>query len=108
MRAVFEAGYEYRPAFASPAFADGFDPMHLPRMAAIPSVIRLITEKAATFPSAENCTLTVTSGSVDFEPIIAAIQENISSGKCSSGIYVLDEGVFIARDGIVVPFDPGN
>ena len=108
VRAVFEAGYEYTPAFASPAFADGFDPMHLPRMAAIPSVIRLITEKAATFPSAESCTLTVTSGSADFDSIMAAIQGNISSGNCPSGIYVLDEGVFIARDGTVVPFNPGN
>ena len=108
VRAVFEAGYEYTPAFASPAFADGFDPMHLPRMAAIPSVIRLITEKAATFPSAESCTLTMTSGSADFDSIMAAIQGNILSGNCPSGIYVLDEGVFIARDGTVVPFNPGN
>ena len=108
VRAIFEAGYEYTPAFASPPFSDGFDPMHIPRMAGIPSVINLINENATSYPSAESCTLTLTSDSADFDSIQAAIQESISSGECPSGVYILEEGVFIARDGKVLPFDPDS
>ena len=108
VRAVFEAGYEYAPAFALASFSDGFDPMHLPRMAGIPSVIKLITQTAFTFPTAESCTLTLRSGSVDFESIMVAIQESISSRECPTGVYILQEGVFLARDGVVLPFEPGN
>lgn len=108
VRAVFEAGYEYTPAFASPPFSDGFDPMQLPRMAAIPSVIKLITETAPPFPSAESCTLTLPSVSADVESITDAIEQSIASGLCPAGVYILEEGVFIARDGAVKPFNPGN
>ena len=108
VRAIFEAGYEYTPTFAEPTFANEFDPMHLPRMAAIPSVIKLITQTASTFPTAESCTLTLTTCSADFDSIKAAIQERISSGECPSGVYILEEGVFMARDGVVVAFDPVN
>ena len=108
VRAVFEAGYEYTPAFASPPFSDGFDPMQLPRMAAIPSVIKLITETAPPFPSAESCTLTLPSVSADVESITDAIEQSIASGLCPAGVYILEEGVFIARDGKVLPFDPLN
>jgi hypothetical protein len=106
VRAVFEAGYEYSPAFASPSFTDQFDPMHLPRMAAIPSIIKLITETASTFPAAESCTLILSMGSPDVKSIMDAIQQSISSGLCPSGVYILDEGVFIARYGSVVPYSP--
>ena len=108
VRAVFEAGYEYAPAFASASFSDGFDPMHFPRMAAIPSVIKLITENASTFPSAESCTVTLPTASMDAQSIMAAIQQNISGGLCPEGIYILEEGVFIARDGAVTPYSPTN
>ncbi len=108
MRAVFEAGYEYSPAFASPAFSDGFDPMHTPRMAAIPSVIKLITENAPSYPSADSCELTLPTGSPDIESITAAIQQNISAALCPAGVYILEEGVFITRDGVVTPYIPGN
>ena len=108
VRAIFEAGYEYTPAFASPPFSDGFDPMHIPRMAGIPSVINLINENATSYPSAESCTLTLPSGSQDIESITAAIDQSIASGLCPAGVYILEEGVFIARDGAVKPFNPGN
>lgn len=108
VRAVFEAGYEHAPAFAAPPFSDKFDPMHFPRMAAIPSVIKLITETASTFPSAESCMLTLPTGSPDVKSIMDAIQQSISSGLCPTGVYILEEGVFIARDGAVRPCDPGN
>lgn len=108
VRAVFEAGYEYTPAFALAPFSAGFNPMHVPRMAAIPSVIKLITEKASTFPSAERCELTVVMGSPDIESIVAAIEQQIASGQCPEGVYILDEGVFIARDGVVLPFNSEN
>lgn len=108
VRAVFEAGYEYTPAFASPAFSDGFDPMHIPRMAGIPSVINLINENATSYPSAESCTLTLPSGSPDVESITAAIDQSIASGLCPAGVYILEEGVFIARDGKVLPFSPDS
>jgi len=108
LRAIFEAGYEYTPAFASPPFSDGFDPMHIPRMAGIPSVINLINENATSYPSAESCTLTLPSGSPDIESITAAIDQSIASGLCPAGVYILEEGVFIARDGKVLPFDPLN
>ncbi len=108
VRGIFEAGYEYSPAFAAPAFSDAFDPLHLPRMAAIPSVIRLITQRAAAFPSAEVCTLTLTMGSTETESIMNAIRHHISDGLCPVGVYVMDEGVFLARDGTVMPFHQGN
>ena len=108
VRAIFEAGYEYTPAFASPPFSDGFDPMHIPRMAGIPSVINLINENATSYPSAESCTLTLPSGSPDIESITAAIDQSIASGLCPAGVYILEEGVFIARDGKVLPFDPDS
>jgi hypothetical protein len=108
VRAVFEAGYEYAPAFALASFSDGFDPMHLPRMAGIPSVVKLITKTASNFPTAESCTLILTSGSADFDSILAAIQQNITNGICHEGIYILEEGVFIVRDGNALPFEPGN
>ncbi len=106
VRAIFEAGYEYAPAFASPPFSDAFDPMHLPRMAAIPSVIKLITENSHTYPSAESCTLTLTTGIIDAQSIMGAIEQSIASGLCPMGVYVLERGVFISRDGKVVPFTP--
>lgn len=108
VRAVFEAGYEYAPAFASVPFSAGFNPMHVPRMAAIPSVIKLITEKASTFPSAERCEFTVVMGFPNIELIVAAIEQQIASGQCPEGVYILDEGVFIARDGAVKSYKPGN
>lgn len=108
VRAVFEAGYEYSPAFALAPFSDGFDPMHIPRMAGIPSVIKLITERAPDSPSAESCEWTVDTASPDIESIVAAIEQQIASGQCPKGVYILDKGVLIARDGAVTPFDPGN
>jgi len=77
-------------------------------MAAIPSVIKLITENASTFPSAESCTVTLPTASMDAQSIMAAIQQNISGGLCPEGIYILEEGVFIARDGAVTPYSPTN
>jgi len=106
VRAVFEAGYEYSPAFALPPFSDQFDPMHLPRMAAIPSIIKLITETASTFPSAESCVLTLSAGHSDSQSIMAAIQQSIAGKLCPAGVYILDEGIFFARDGSVVPYSP--
>lgn len=108
VRAVFEAGYEYSPAFASPPFSNTFDPMHLPRMAAIPSIIHLISQKASSFPAAENCTLTLTTGSPDAQSIMDAIEQSISSGLCPSGVYVLDEGIFLSNDDVVIPFAPNK
>jgi len=108
VRAIFEAGFEYAPAFASPPFSDGFDPMHLPRMAAIPSVIKLITKNSHTYPVAESCTLTLTMGNLDAQSIMVAIEQSISSGQCTEGVYILEEGIFIAREGSVKPFVPGN
>jgi hypothetical protein len=108
VRAVFGAGYEYAPAFASPPFSDEFDPMHLPRMAAIPSIIKLIAETASTFPSALSCTLTLPAASPDVQSIMAAIQQKITSGLCPEGVYMLEDGVFIAREGAVSPYSPGN
>ena len=104
VRAIFEAGYEYTPAFALPPFSDGFDPMHLPRMAAIPSIIKLITETASTFPSAESCVLTLLAGHSDSQSIMAAIQQSIAGKLCPAGVYILDEGIFFARDGTVTPY----
>jgi hypothetical protein len=75
-------------------------------MAAIPSIIKLITETASTFPAAESCTLILSMGSPDVKSIMDAIQQSISSGLCPSGVYILDEGVFIARDGGVFPYSP--
>ncbi len=106
VRAVFEAGYEYSPAFALPPFSDQFDPMHLPRMAAIPSIIKLITETASTFPAAESCVLTLSAGHSDSQSIMAAIQQSIAGKLCPAGVYILDEGIFFARDGSVVPYSP--
>lgn len=108
VRAIFAAGYEYAPAFAQPPFADGFDPMRLPRMAAIPSVLKLVNDEAPDFPSAQTCNLTLPSGSADMQAIMDAIQQNISSGECSVGVYVLEEGVFLARGESVEPFIPGE
>lgn len=108
VRAVFEAGFEYAPAFAAPPFSDAFDPMHLPRMAAIPSIIKLITKTAPVFPSAEICMLTLPTGSADAQSIMEAIQQNIAGGICPAGVYVLEEGVFIARDRTVTPYSQGN
>ena len=108
VRAIFEAGYEYAPAFTVPPFSDGFDPMHLPRMAAIPSVIKLVTKNSSTYPSAESCQLILRSGVANNDSILAAIQESISCGECPVGVYILEEGIFIARDGKVLPFDPDS
>lgn len=108
VRAVFEAGYEYAPAFASPPFSDGFNPMHLPRMAAIPSVIRYITDKAFTFPSAASCMLTLPTESPDAQTIMVAIQQNIDNGLCPMGVYVLEDSIFIARDGSVFLYNPSK
>lgn len=108
VRAIFEAGYEYAPAFAAAPFSDAFDPMHLPRMAAIPSVIKLITENSSTYPSAESCTVTLTRGILDAQSIMVAIEQSISIGLCPMGVYVLEEGVFDARDGKVLPFLPDS
>lgn len=108
VRAVFGAGYEYAPAFAPPPFSDGFDPMHLPRMTAIPSVIKLITETSSTFPSAQSCTLSLPTGFLDAQTIMVAIDHSISSGLCPVGVYVLEEGIFIAQEDSVEPFVTGN
>lgn len=108
VRAIFEAGYEYAPAFAAAPFSDAFDPMHLPRMAAIPSVIKLVTKNSSTYPSAESCQLILRSGVANNDSILAAIQESISCGECPVGVYILEEGIFIARDGKVLPFDPDS
>ena len=107
VRAVFGAGYEYRPAFASPPFTAGFDPLHIPRMAAIPSVINLITHVATTFPIAESCALTLPAGKADPQSISAAIQEAIANGSCPEGAYILDEGIFLAQGGAVSSYSSG-
>ena len=107
VRAVFGAGYEYRPAFASPPFTAGFDPLHIPRMAAIPSVINLITHVATTFPIAESCALTLPAGKADPQSISAAIQEAIANGTCPEGAYILDEGIFLAQGGAVSSYSSG-
>lgn len=100
VRAIFEAGYEYQPAYASPSFSANFDPLHLPRMAALPSVIQLITKTAPTFPLAQHCALTIHSANPDDDAIISAIQAQISSGSCQPGVYILEQGIFIARDSV--------
>lgn len=108
VRAIFAAGYEYAPAFAQPPFADGFDPMRLPRMAAIPSVLKLVNDEAPNFPSAQTCSLTLPTGSPDLKAITEAITKSIADGLCPEGVYVLEEGVFLAREGSVEPFIPGE
>lgn len=104
VRAVFEAGYEYKPTYSSAPFSAGFDPMHLPRMAAIPSVIRLITEKATSFPAAQTCELTVPSTAADNKVILHAIEQQVSNGSCPEGVYILEQGIFIARGSDVTQY----
>jgi len=106
VRAVFEAGYEYQPTYATAPFSAGFDPMHLPRMAAIPSVIRLITKGASTFPAALSCELTVFSAAPDDEAILGAIQQQISDEACPEGVYILDQGIFIASNNSFTRYSP--
>jgi len=75
-------------------------------MAAIPSVLKLVNDESSDFPSAQTCNLILPSGSADMQAIMDAIQQNISSGECSVGVYVLEEGVFLAQDGDVLIFRP--
>jgi len=77
-------------------------------MAAIPSVLKLVNDEAQNFPSAQTCSLTLPTGSPDLKAITEAITKSIADGLCPEGVYVLEEGVFLAREGSVEPFIPGE
>lgn len=108
VRAVFEAGYEYKPSFAKAPFSTGFDPMHLPRMAAIWSVIKHITDLSPSFPTAQSCQLSVDSADPTDQAVLNAIQQQISAGVCPEGVYILSQDVFIARGGTFQRFVPAH
>lgn len=104
VRAIFEAGYEYQPAYASAPFSDSFDPMHIPRMAAISKTIDLIIQEAENFPIAQQCSLQLPIEEKDAEVVIEAISESISTGDCPEGVFIVGNAIFIAKDNCVSLF----
>lgn len=101
VRAIFEAGYEYQPAFAGAPFSDSFDPMHIPRMAAITKIIDLVIQEAENFPIAQQCSLLLAVENQDESVVAEAILQSISRGDCPEGVFILGDEIFIARDDTV-------
>lgn len=110
VRAVFEAGYEYSPAYALSPISDGFDPYHIPRMAGISPSIKAIIEVAEILPAAQNCSLEIAS-SLDIptrSDIENAIIKAVQSGQCAEGVYILEEGIFRVEEGNISPIEIHN
>lgn len=104
VRAIFEAGYEYRPTFALAPFSEGFDPMRLPRMAGIIASINFIVEQAETLPTAETCTLVFEDANQapTIDQIKTAIMRSVTSNQCSEGLYIMEMGLFRVENGQVI------
>ena len=107
VRAVFEAGYEYSPAYALAPFAEGFDPFHIPRMAGISPSITAIISAAETFPVASNCDLEIPGGLAisDVGVIESAIFDAVKAERCAEGVYILETGIYQAQEGLVIQLE---
>lgn len=106
LEAVFEAGYEYKPVMARSPFDEEFDAFHIPRMAPVDRVVGFVLENAESLPTNLRCRLEVPAG-VDLQDegaLISAIELALAKGECPKGIFIVDELIFVARDGAVLPW----
>lgn len=103
VEAILEAGYDLK--FLSAPYATNFDRFHIPRMmAGVTFPIDEITRRAAEFPAAAACDLSLDESRIqDVDYLTGEVRAAVEAQRCPPGVYVLPGLLLRAQDGAVSP-----
>ena len=96
LQAVMEVDYAYRARLAAAPYSEDFDRLHVPRIVATLSAIKVLEEWLDTLPAASLCEIRIEDASTDGSE---AWEERIESARldgCGPGIYVIGHSIYDA------------
>jgi hypothetical protein len=96
LQAVMEVDYAYRARLAEAPYAGDFDKLHVPRIVATMSAVKVLEESLESLPTASLCEIQVghalPGSSAEWQELI----ERARGGGCGPGIYVIDHSIYDA------------
>lgn len=106
--AIVEGDYATNARLFPAAFAEDYDPWHVPRINASWDAIRLITELAIDLPQAQTCDLGSLPLTAHQDPglLAEAISEKINLQACPEGYYIIGQLTFEARSNSILQLSP--
>jgi len=96
LQAVMEVDYAYRARLAEAPYAEGFDRLHVPRIVATMSAVKVLEESLESLPTARLCEIqagdTLPGSGEEWQELI----ERARAGACGPGIYVIGHSIYDA------------
>jgi hypothetical protein len=106
--AIIEGDYAGGAKYFQAPFSHEFNRWHVPRISVSSQSIATIIEQADQIPTAANCSLGEFRGNPHILPdvISGAILNQINSGACPYGYYVVNQFAFYVQEDVIIQYAP--